>query len=344
MHYNVSYLNGLSIVSVAERLGLTLHGRGNRRLMLCPWHDDHHPSLILYDKSDKRGFWCPVCGKRGSVIDFVMQHEQMDFRAACAWLADFSNSPNAYSSTSNDTVPSPCGRGAGVELPRGEEASFVPLDFVTAHVTVANGLSRCLAHFFDPDTVQCVTRMYKLGAYSVEREGDETFFPSIDWQGRVHNIKVQHYCCDPSSPSFCHTQHGKVYWLTRHLHTQGIVPADAQLDTACLFGEQLLPQHPSAKVALVESPKNAVVGAALFPDLVWVATGNKTLRPDLLTVLRGRRVLVYPDRDAIADWTAQLAPLASMADFSISTFCEDCAPADAPKFDIADAILGCYRY
>lgn len=37
---------------------------GNLRKIICPYHDDRNPSLIVYPTKDK-GFWCPVCGSGG---------------------------------------------------------------------------------------------------------------------------------------------------------------------------------------------------------------------------------------------------------------------------------------
>jgi DNA primase len=46
-------------------------GNGRYRLR-CPFHDDRHPSLILYPPG--RGWWCPVCQKGGSdAVSFVAQ-------------------------------------------------------------------------------------------------------------------------------------------------------------------------------------------------------------------------------------------------------------------------------
>ena len=44
----------------------------------------------------------------------------------------------------------------------------------------------------------------------------------------------------------------------------------------CLFGEHLLKTHPDKVVVLVESEKSAVIGSAIFPDYVWLATGGKS--------------------------------------------------------------------
>ena len=78
-------LRDLSIVGVAERLGLTVKGRK----CLCPFHTDHHPSMSL--KVSKNTYRCFVCGASGDNISLVMGYLNKDFREACRWLADESN-------------------------------------------------------------------------------------------------------------------------------------------------------------------------------------------------------------------------------------------------------------
>ena len=83
--YELQKLRDLSIVGVAERLGLTVKGRR----CLCPFHTDHHPSMSL--KVSKNTYRCYVCGASGDNISLVMGYLGKDFREACRWLADESN-------------------------------------------------------------------------------------------------------------------------------------------------------------------------------------------------------------------------------------------------------------
>lgn len=53
----------------------TKHG-----FMVCPFHGDKDASLKVYKGTG--GWHCFGCGKGGSVIDFVMAHENCDFRTA----------------------------------------------------------------------------------------------------------------------------------------------------------------------------------------------------------------------------------------------------------------------
>ena len=83
--FELQKLRDLPIVDVAERLGLRVN---SRRMCLCPFHDDHHPSMAL---GRKNHFRCFVCDARGDVIDLVMRFLNKTFTEACRWLADESN-------------------------------------------------------------------------------------------------------------------------------------------------------------------------------------------------------------------------------------------------------------
>ena len=54
----------VSPADAAERYGLTVSRNG---MMLCPFHDDHHPSLRLYNDH----FYCFACAAHGDVIDLT---------------------------------------------------------------------------------------------------------------------------------------------------------------------------------------------------------------------------------------------------------------------------------
>lgn len=81
----IQKLRDIPIVEVAQRLGLQVN---SRRMCLCPFHDDHHPSMALGRKNHYR---CFVCDARGDVIDLVMRFLNKAFTEACHWLADESN-------------------------------------------------------------------------------------------------------------------------------------------------------------------------------------------------------------------------------------------------------------
>ena len=80
--YELQKLRDLPIEGVAERLGL----RVSRHKALCPFHNDHTPSMSF--KVNKNTFRCFVCGASGGTIDLVMHYLNKSFLDACRWLAD----------------------------------------------------------------------------------------------------------------------------------------------------------------------------------------------------------------------------------------------------------------
>ena len=82
----IEKLRDLPIEGVAERLGLHVE----RHKSLCPFHEDSHPSLSY--RVSKNTCRCFVCMTQSiGPIDLVMRHLNLDFKAACRWLADEHN-------------------------------------------------------------------------------------------------------------------------------------------------------------------------------------------------------------------------------------------------------------
>ncbi len=75
-------LRDLPIEGVAERLGLEIR----QHKALCPFHNDHHPSLSFNVR--RNTYRCFVCDAHGGTIDLVMRATGKDFREACLWLSD----------------------------------------------------------------------------------------------------------------------------------------------------------------------------------------------------------------------------------------------------------------
>jgi DNA primase catalytic core len=68
------------IVQVVASYGITLKKVGQDHVGLCPFHDDHHPSLRV--TPGKGLFRCPSCQATGNVIQFVAKREGISEREA----------------------------------------------------------------------------------------------------------------------------------------------------------------------------------------------------------------------------------------------------------------------
>ena len=338
--FDTRRLNAISIVQVAQRLGDSLKHAGTVWKTSCPWHNDKHPSLTLYERTNENHCHCFSCGKGGSVISFVMQHEQWSFQEACRWLSSTFGISTLSAGSNWSAKPKP----KPIAKPVEPTFTYIPQHLLNELMTVENSLCHCLMRMFQPEAVEWLAEEYCIGCYTMNGQDDYTVFPNIDLNGRVCNLKIQHYDSNPLSPRFAHSDPGSCYWLGTIWSREGKLPKDAVFQSVCLFGEHLLSRYPDSIVALVESPKNALFGALVFPQLTWVAAGNKgMLKREALMPLKGRDVIVIPDRDAIDEWAQKLMAMNDLANFNVSNFCRRVAPADQPKYDIADYLQQQYR-
>lgn len=68
---------------------ITLKPKGREYVCICPFHDDHSPSMCVVPA--KQIFHCFVCGAGGDVYTFVQRYHSMDFREGLNYLAERSN-------------------------------------------------------------------------------------------------------------------------------------------------------------------------------------------------------------------------------------------------------------
>lgn len=63
--------------------------KGKDHVAVCPFHDDHDPSLHI--SGDKQIFKCFVCGAGGDVFSFVEKYEKVSFVQAVQKVADYAH-------------------------------------------------------------------------------------------------------------------------------------------------------------------------------------------------------------------------------------------------------------
>jgi DNA primase len=79
----------VSLQRLVEGKGIALKRHGSDLIGLCPFHDDHDPSLVI---SPEKNLWHCLgsCQTGGSVIDWVMKAGGVSFRHAVELLlADY---------------------------------------------------------------------------------------------------------------------------------------------------------------------------------------------------------------------------------------------------------------
>ena len=77
-----------SVSSIVDVIGsyVNLEKKGKNYFGLCPFHDDHSPSMSVNE--DKKIFTCFVCGKTGNVFNFVQEFENVSFIEAVKIVAE----------------------------------------------------------------------------------------------------------------------------------------------------------------------------------------------------------------------------------------------------------------
>ena len=84
-----AFIDGLlarvDIVEVINRY-VPLQRRGREHVACCPFHDEKTPSFKV--NADKQFYHCFGCGAGGSVIQFLMEHQRMQFVEAVETLAE----------------------------------------------------------------------------------------------------------------------------------------------------------------------------------------------------------------------------------------------------------------
>lgn len=71
------------IVDVVGRY-TNLRKAGKEYIGKCPFHDDRQPSLEV--NQDKQLFYCFSCQRKGDLINFIMEIEELDTKRACLFL------------------------------------------------------------------------------------------------------------------------------------------------------------------------------------------------------------------------------------------------------------------
>lgn len=217
------------------------------------------------------------------------------------------------------------------------EPRYLSFDSVVARQTniSSTGLWKWLKTHFKAEELAVAVEAYHLGAADTSdpRGNYDILFPYVDAAGKVVDCRHQRYNMLTGS-SKCNGKRMSSGWI---LADMGV---NARRAPWPLFGEHLLSARPDDVVGVVEGEKGAIICSMIRPNMVWVATqGKSNFRPGgRCEILRGRKVICYPDRDSFDEWSALAAGMVEAGfdvtvDSSILTF------AGEPKDGIDDVWL-----
>ena len=295
-------IRALPIISVADRLGMKLYGMGklNRRC-LCPFHDDHTPSLHI--NATKNIFKCFSCGKGGDVIGLVMQVKNLKYLDACQWLMNEFSIAEIHSDGRSMMEDVGC-LTSDISL---QSSDIIPLhpDLVKKSRSTSSVFCQSLlsCNYMTYDQLRHAAQQYHLG---VSKDGGVVFW-QIDEHQRIRTGKVMYYHTD------CHRiKERNPTWVHSLLKRQ--LPKGWTLNR-CLFGQHLLSgKAPGATVCVVESEKTAVICSEQMPDCAWLACGGlQMFNTQMLEPLTDYKVVIFPDTDPSGDTYRQWYAIAQQA-------------------------------
>lgn len=318
---------------------MELRKNGVRYTCLCPFHDDNHDgNFIVYPKANC--YRCFTCGAKGGTIDFLMQYGQMEFMDAVRYLGKkYGIETDGQSVSFNPPPPRP--------LPPPLPMLELPMEMVNSHTNTDTDTLCQFIKTIPWDEVQLGRLSSVLAEYHIghARQG-HTIFWQIDEEERVRTGKMMLYKTDGHRDK---TSRYNFDWIHSLLFRSASLPqySDEKQDCQpCLFGLHLLNKYPQAAVNIAESEKTAILMAIAYgnnKNHVWMACGGiENINPSKLAPImkQNRRIILYPDRDAISKWREKQNALKyDRLSLNVQAVMDWWKPEDGDKADIADVVL-----
>ena len=315
---------------------------------------------------DKHSFTYYLNGDTGQVIDKSVG--RCDHESGCAYHYTpkqyFEDNPDEFSTTIKKSEIATRDNGVFAGMPNGkvtvranknkykisarvneQEPGRIPKEYIKRSLGYGSNFIAFLCSIFDRYTLESPTIEQLMNDYYLGcTKDDSVIFWQIDTDSRVRTGKIMQY--NPETGKRIKNASGAIDWVHAKLKRDNVLPDDFNL-VQCLFGEHLLPKYPDKVVALVEAEKSALIGAGVYPEYVWLATGGRShLSIDKLQTLRGRTVMMFPDTDkdgkTYALWCDKAKELEGMGcAVTVSDLLERLASDEdkANGLDIADYLI-----
>ena len=311
---------------------------GIRYKALCPFHDDKNlGSFIVYPRGNC--YKCFACGEGGGVIDFLMKHENLTYPDAIRWLGKKYDIP--VDDVPVDWTYTP--RPAPPPLPMLE----IPMKIVTSREkTEGDNLINWMRSIpWDDCQRKRLTEVLKEYHVGHARQG-HTIFWQIDDTVNVRTGKMMKYKPDGHRDKESKYNFDWIHSALFRDPRQTAYDEDKQQCIQTLFGMHLLNKYPKASVNIVESEKTAIIMATAYGNnfmQVWMACGGKeNLNHERLAPIlkQNRRIILYPDRDAVTEWRAKAENLHyDRITVNVQAVNDWWQPQDGEKADIADVVV-----
>ena len=315
---------------------------------------DAHTYCLQPYKGPGSRFTCPACGEKHCFTLYVDESGdylneavgRCNHESRCGYHYTpkqfFADNPSACSDWKENffRVPQPV-----VKNTVKKQLWTITTDIVksTVNPAIDSDFTLFLRGLIGKKNTVSTVKEYHIG---VTKRRDVIFY-QIDTQGRCRTGKIMKYDRETGHRVKDEKVGGRITWvhsLLKQSRNPGLrLPEDWEL-TQCLFGEHLLRQYPLKNVALVESEKTAVICSSFWPEYIWLATGGKSQLNDRLQVLRGRKVVAFPDVDGFSEWKEKLSRVRGL-DITVSDVLEKEASFEDREnhVDIADLLIRQHR-
>lgn len=301
---NASKLNEIAVEEVTRRLGINVR----RHSALCPFHDDHHPSLAF---NIHRNTWrCYVCDVWGGPIDLVKKSLGLNFKDACRWMEhEFCIESDDISDVLRRVKKPVVKYNANITAPT------IDVEILEAIISAA-GLGVEARHFlfeerhYSPEVVKRLRigsvnneaqlvkflsarfsreRLLKSGVV-VERKGELKsyfhapclLFPYFDSNGKLVNVQARYLGDTDVHPRFQFLRGSKT-------HVFNIGEALAAVDKHTADG--------SSSIYLAEGVTDCIAHLSAGHQAVAIPSATLLKAEDILP-FAGRKIVMMPDNDA----------------------------------------------
>lgn len=188
---------------------------------------------------------------------------------------------------------------------------------------------------FGNEQAQKLKRRYQIGKSALWPGA--TVFWQTDANRKIRSGKIM--CYDEKTGNRIK---GRNSWVHSQLIRKGYLTTYNL--SQCYFGEHLLVDCPSLPVAIVESEKTAIICSHSFPTLIWLAAGSiNGINLEKSRVLRGRKVILFPDLKALEIWQKKAKQLREVLGLNVRVFEwleKNASAIDQSKgLDIADYLI-----
>lgn len=180
---------------------------------------------------------------------------------------------------------------------------------------------------WDMQRAEAVAQKYKVGT---SKDGWAIFW-QVDEMGKIRAGKMMRYDTSGHRVKEGYSQD----WVHSKLVRAGKLEGFNLVQ--CFFGLHLKSDNP---IALVESEKTAIIASEYLPQFTWMATGQLNgINEEKMKVLKGKRVVLFPDVGAFEKWNDKAKELSHITDIQVSNLLESKASDKNSGYDLADYLI-----